>query len=496
MYRVSLEGRGDFTEWRDAARIFLSANVTPHEIEWRFQGEETGLFGFEEGDRVPQIGGSASVNVPAAFMPFAQTIICHSDPTRFALLYRLLWRLGQDRALLEFKSDPDVAEARKMEKSVRRDSHKMTAFVRFKEVPLPQDVVGRRRFIAWFEPDHFIVERKAAFFQRRFTDMDWLIVTPKGSARWDGETMQTSRMAAEKPDISDDTDELWRTYYANIFNPARLKIKAMTAEMPKKYWKNLPEADLIPDLILNAERRVLEMGAKAATEPQLFHHRLQAAADSRPQPALPDADTLEGLKHEAQSCTLCPLHCKATQTVFGEGPANADVMVVGEQPGDFEDLAARPFVGPAGKVFDQVLRETGLDRKAMYVTNAVKHFKYEARGKKRIHQRPDAGEVQRCRWWLTREIDLVQPKLIVAMGATAVFALTGMKEKLSDVRSRPMPMDSGKMLFATVHPSYLLRIPDEQKKAEEMRRFREDMQSVQRLMEIGRETDSRVSHIG
>ncbi|RIV13069.1 DUF4130 domain-containing protein, partial [Klebsiella pneumoniae] len=154
----------------------------------------------------------------------------------------------------------------------------------FKEVPLQQDVVGRRRFIAWFEPDHFIVERKAAFFQRRFTDMDWLIVTPKGSARWDGETMQTSRMAAEKPDISDDTDELWRTYYANIFNPARLKIKAMTAEMPKKYWKNLPEADLIPDLILNAERRVLEMGAKAATEPQLFHHRLQAAADSRPQP--------------------------------------------------------------------------------------------------------------------------------------------------------------------------------------------------------------------
>ncbi len=485
MYMVALEGRGDFNEWRDAARAFLSANVAPQDIDWRFQGEEKSLFGFEEGDRFPPSGGSASVNVPSAFIPLAQTIICHSAPERFSLLYRLLWRLGQDRALLQFKSDPDVSEARKMEKSVRRDSHKMTAFVRFKELPLPEGVAARRRFIAWFEPDHFIVERKAAFFQRRFTDMDWVIATPKGSARWDGKILETSRLAAEQPDLSDETDELWRTYYANIFNPARLKIKAMTAEMPKKYWKNLPEADLIPGLILNAEARVLEMGAKAATEPQLFHHRIQAAAESRPAPVLPDADTLEGLKHEAKGCTLCPLHCRATQTVFGEGPVSADVMVVGEQPGDFEDLAGRPFVGPAGKVFDQVLGETGIERQSLYVTNAVKHFKYEARGKKRIHQRPDAGEVQRCRWWLTREIDLVQPKLIVAMGATAMFALTDLKEKLSDMRGRPMPMDGGRMLFVTVHPSYLLRIPDEQRKAEEFQRFREDMQAVRRLMEVG-----------
>lgn len=487
MYRVTLEGRGDFGEWRDAARLFLSARIAPQDIDWRLQDEEADMFGFEEGDRFPTTRELHSVNVPAAFIAVAQTIICHSAPERFSLLYRLLWRLVEDRALMQFKSDSDVSEARKMEKSVRRDSHKMTAFVRFKELVPPEGFASRRRFLAWFEPDHFIVERKAAFFQRRFTDMDWVIATPKGSARWDGTTLETSRLAAEKPDLSDETDELWRTYYANIFNPARLKIKAMTAEMPKKYWKNLPEADLIPDLILNAEARVLEMGAKAATEPKLFHHRLQAAAESRPAPVLPDADTLEGLKHEAQGCTLCQLHCKATQTVFGEGPANAEVMVVGEQPGDFEDLAGRPFVGPAGKVFDQVLGETGIDRQKLYVTNAVKHFKYESRGKKRIHQRPDAGEVQRCRWWLTREIDLVQPKLIVAMGATAAFALTGLKEKLSDLRSRPMAMEGGRVLFATVHPSYLLRIPDEQRRAEEMERFREDMASVRRLWALSSE---------
>lgn len=485
MYRVALEGRGDFNEWRDAARAFLSANVVPEDIDWRSKGEEAGLFGVEEGDRLPLSGGMASVNVPSAFISLAQTIICHSAPERFSLLYRLLWRLGQDRALLQFKSDPDVSQARRMEKSVRRDSHKMTAFVRFKEMPLPKGIVTRRRFIAWFEPDHFIVERKAAFFQRRFTDMDWLILTPKGSARWDGEVLETSRLVAEQPDLSDETDELWRTYYANIFNPARLKIKAMTAEMPKKYWKNLPEADLIPELILNAERRVLEMGAKAATEPQLFHHRLRAAADSRPAPVLPDADTLEGLKYEAQSCTLCPLHCKATQTVFGEGPRHAHIMIVGEQPGDQEDLAGRPFIGPAGKLFDQVLGETGLDRRTLYVTNAVKHFKYEARGKKRIHQRPDAGEVDRCRWWLTREIAFVQPKIIVAMGATAVYALTGMKEKVSDIRGKPMLMADQRTLFVTVHPSYLLRIPDEAAKRAEMQRFRADMIAVRRLKEMG-----------
>lgn len=483
MYSVELEGRGDFAEWRNAARALLMADIDPRDVDWRLESERGTLLGFEESPAIPAGDSSRAISVPAAFLPLAEAVICHSDPARFALLYRLLWRLQKDRSLLQIKADPDVLTARHLEKSVRRDSHKMTAFVRFKGVE-GEGPAARRCFIAWFEPDHFIVERKAPFFQRRFTDMDWLIATPKGSARWDGKTLETSREAAEKPDLTDETDELWRTYYANIFNPARLKIKAMTAEMPKKYWKNLPEAALIPELILGAEARVLEMGAKAATEPQLFHYRLQAAASAKPEELLPDADTLAGLKREAQSCELCPLHCKATQTVFGEGSDDAEIMIVGEQPGDHEDLAGRPFVGPAGRVFDQVLAETEIDRKSLYVTNAVKHFKYEARGKKRIHQRPDAGEVERCRWWLTREIELVQPKLIVAMGATAVYSLTGMKEKISDLRGRPMPMSESRMLFVTVHPSYLLRIPDERRKREEMEKFRADMIAVRRLKEM------------
>ncbi|UXS32241.1 UdgX family uracil-DNA binding protein [Agrobacterium tumefaciens] len=478
MYSTVLEGRGDFSEWRDAARAALAADIPPDMIDWQLRNDGAGLFDFA-GEALPVPGTrGAQVSVPASFVALAQAIICHSDPGRFALLYRLLWRLKRDRALLQFKSDPDVSEVRLLEKSVRRDCHKMTAFVRFKELPLPQRQGGRRRFVAWFEPDHFIVERTAPFFQRRFTDMDWLIATPNGSAQWDGDVLETSRQALPKPDLTDETDELWRTYYANIFNPARLKIKAMTAEMPKKYWKNLPEADLIPGLVLGAEARVLEMAAKAASQPQPFHHRLQAAASARemPQP-VPDG-TLASLAREASQCTRCALHCKATQTVFGTGPEDAKVMIVGEQPGDHEDLAGKPFVGPAGQLLDRVLAEAGIDRKKLYVTNAVKHFKYETRGKRRIHQRPNAGEVEQCRWWLNREIALVRPKLIVAMGATALYALTGGKEKISEIRGRPIPMQEGRTLFITVHPSYLLRLPDAQEKEREMLMFRKEIEFI------------------
>ncbi|MCZ7447745.1 UdgX family uracil-DNA binding protein [Agrobacterium rhizogenes] len=481
MYGPVLEGRGDFGEWRDAARAALAADVRPDMIDWRRADDEAGLLDFA-GEPLPVVAaGDGQVSVPASFIALAQAIICHSDPGRFALLYRLLWRLRRDRALLQFKSDPDVAEARLLEKSVRRDCHKMTAFVRFKEVPLPQGQGGRRRFIAWFEPDHFIVERTAAFFQRRFTDMDWLIATPKGSARWDGNVLQTSREAAVKPNLTDETDELWRTYYANIFNPARLKIKAMTAEMPKKYWKNLPEADLIPGLVLGAEARVLEMAARAASQPQPFHHRLQAAASARETPPPVSDDALQSLAREAGQCTRCPLHCKATQTVFGEGRKDADIMIVGEQPGDHEDLAGKPFIGPAGQLFDRTLSEIGVERKKLYVTNAVKHFKYETRGKRRIHQRPNAGEVEQCRWWLDHEIALVRPKLIVAMGATALYALTGVKEKVTEIRGRPLPMEEGRTLLVTVHPSYLLRLADIGAKEAETARFRADMEIIRQF---------------
>ncbi|MCY1668267.1 UdgX family uracil-DNA binding protein [Rhizobium sp. SL86] len=485
MQTVFLNGRGDFDEWRDAARVLLLSEVEPERIDWRIAGEGADLAGFAETPLPVPPPGRKAVAVPPAFLELAESIVCHSDPARFSLLYRLLWRIREDRALLQVVSDPDVIAARKLEKSVRRDSHKMKAFVRFKEVT-SDDPTGRRRsFISWFEPDHFIVARMAPFFRRRFFDMDWVIATPKGSAAWDGESLTVSDLPAEKPTATDATDDLWRIYYANIFNPARLKVKAMTAEMPKKYWKNLPEAALIPDLIATAEAKVIEMAARAASQPPAFHARLQERmAEERADPA-PPPEGLEALRHAASRCTLCPLHCHATQTVFGEGSVTAKAMIVGEQPGDQEDLAGRPFVGPAGKLFDGVLSEIGLDRSSLYVTNAVKHFKYEPRGKRRIHQKPNQSEIEQCRWWLKQEVELVQPKLIVAMGATAYFALTGEKERLTDIRGKIFSMTEGRRLFVTVHPSFLLRLPDERRKASELSRFREEMAVVRQLAETG-----------
>ena len=196
----------------------------------------------------------------------------------------------------------------------------------------------------------------------------------------------------------------------------------------------------------------------------------------------PADDSLEAMREAAHGCKRCPLWKPATQTVFGEGPADADIMFVGEQPGDQEDLAGRPFVGPAGKVFDEAVSQAGIDRSRLYVTNAVKHFKYEPRGKRRIHQKPNMGEVKHCRWWLDLEMALVKPKLIVAMGATALAALTDAKQRLQDVRGKAIAIDDRRTLFVTVHPSYLLRIPDERLKADELARFREDMLTIQRLM--------------
>lgn len=477
---ISLLGRGDFSEWRVAARALAAAGLSPREVEWRID-EADELFNVEASGLPEPSAAALPLTVPPAFLPLAEAVICHTEPARFHLLYRLLWRLQSDRRLLELSADEDVAIARQFAKNVHRDSHKMTAFVRFKEIA--GDMNGRRRFFAWFEPTHFVVARTAPFFRRRFADMDWIIATPKGTASWDGESLVFDTRPAEDPGHGDPTDDLWRTYYASIFNPARLKLKAMQAEMPKKYWRHLPEADLIPQLIANAEANVRAMAERAASDSPLFHYRIRENAPSSSQIMPAEAGTIDGLREEARHCTRCPLHCAATQTVFGEGPADAGIMMVGEQPGDQEDLAGRPFVGPAGKMFDAVLKKADIVRDTLYLTNAVKHFKYEPRGKRRIHQKPDKGEIEHCRWWLAKEVDLVKPKLIVALGATALYALSGERKPLSQLRGKPITMEGEIVLYPTVHPSFLLRLPNEAERRRQHALFVEDMEVIRHLGE-------------
>ena len=188
------------------------------------------------------------------------------------------------------------------------------------------------------------------------------------------------------------------------------------------------------------------------------------------------------LRDEPKGCTRCPLYKDATQTVFGEGPVTATMMLVGEQPGDQEDLAGKPFVGPAGRMLDKALDAAGVDRATAYVTNAVKHFKFLARGKRRIHSKPNAGEIAACRWWYEHEHALIAPKVTVAMGATAARSVFGRAMTISRKRGRALELPEGGIGWVTVHPSFLLRMPDRTKAEEEFSRFVEDLRCAEALV--------------
>jgi DNA polymerase len=185
--------------------------------------------------------------------------------------------------------------------------------------------------------------------------------------------------------------------------------------------------------------------------------------------------SLTALTQDARDCRRCPLFRLATQTVFGEGPPDAPVVLVGEQPGDQEDVQGRPFVGPAGRMLDRALAEAGIDRGRVYVTNAVKHFKFEPRGKKRMHKKPNAGEIEACKWWLDQELEVIKPVLTVALGATAARALAGRPIAIGASRGRLMELRQGLPGIVTVHPSFLLRLPDPDAKAREYRHFVQDL---------------------
>ena len=198
--------------------------------------------------------------------------------------------------------------------------------------------------------------------------------------------------------------------------------------------------------------------------------------------APPPPSSLGELARQAEDCRRCPLWRHATQTVFGEGPKDASVVFVGEQPGDQEDMAGKPFVGPAGRMLDAVLEEAGVDRTKVYVTNAVKHFKFEPRGKRRIHSRPNAGEVKACRWWLDHELAFTRPDVVVALGATAAQSLLGKPVPVTRMRGEMVTRDDGLRIFVTIHPSYILRIREASDKDAERARFVKDMKAVKRLL--------------
>jgi DNA polymerase len=468
---VRLKPGADLDGFRSAARGLVAAGIGPDDV--LFDSEATPTLSGLTKAASPQ--GAPPVLMPRVVQELIEQVVCHRDPERYALLYRLVWRvLHGERHLLDVASEPLVHRLARMEKSVRREVHKMHAFVRFRAVPGTEE-----RYAAWFEPEHFVLERAAPFFAARFPACPWSILSPLGSVHWDGARLTFGPPARREDAPADDAfEEGWRGYYESTFNPARTNPDLMRAHMPKRYWRNMPEAQAIPDLVRSAASRVDRMIEQEATMPQ--KRRPDAAIE-----AMKDSGPKSLAELNAIIARSEPLVPGATQAVLGEGPPRARIVFVGEQPGDMEDRKGRPFVGPAGQLLDRALAEAGIDRKQVYLTNAVKHFKFEPRGTRRIHSKPTASDVSHYRPWLHKELEIIAPSLVVALGATAILALTGKAGSITRMRG---PTQFGPWPgYVTVHPSYLLRIPEADKKREAYEAFVTDLAGIREMAYVARD---------
>ncbi|HEY0791438.1 MAG TPA: UdgX family uracil-DNA binding protein [Chthoniobacterales bacterium] len=464
---------GGFECWREKARCALLAGIAPENLAWEDEQSATPASLLEELIfREAEADQAFSPRVPPQFLDMARRVSCHRNVQRWPTLYRVLWRLTQgQRYLLEVATDPDVNALQQLDKQVRRAIHKMRAFVRFRLVKRG----GRDWFVAWFEPDHPVVRLNAEFFVDRFARMRWSILTPDESVHWDGRRLEYTPGVKRDPSASPDAlENLWQTYYAAIFNPARLKPKAMRAEMPKKFWRNLPEAPLIPALLREAPGRVETMLKES-------RRRTVGHTGNHQTPDVPETYSLSALQKAAKRCAACPHAGLATQTVFGAGNPAADVVLLGEQPGDREDRQGTPFVGPAGQLLDRALTSAGLDRDQLYLTNAVKHFKWEPQGKRRLHRKPSARDIECCRSWLEAELRVVQPRILICLGASAAQAVFGpAATPVRESRGEWKRSAHAPLTMITVHPSAILRIEDG---AEREAAFNELVKDLSRVRE-------------
>lgn len=454
-------GSIDLDEWRSTVRAFVLSGASPDRIEWIDPTDPQGTLHEAPARPPPLASTTAELSVPREFLTLARHALCHKNSSKWPLLYRILWRLtrgdARDRRLLANLVDDDVLSLNAIAKAVRRDAHKMKAFVRFRRVVTES---GDEHFVAYHRPEHPIVRLVAPFFARRFAIMRWTILTPYGSASWNGDELSFGpAVARDQAPTADTLEDYWKTYYASIFNPARINPRAMSREMPKKYWSTLPEAAIIEELLAAAPARTDAMIARSIGVP--------VGGASPFIPAIPTdkpSIALRTLAAAAPSCRGCDLYKSATQVVFGHGPSDARLVLVGEQPGDKEDLAGLPFVGPAGVLLSDALRDAGIDRSTAYLTNAVKHFKWtpEPRGKRRIHSKPSVGEVRACKPWLEHELGLIKPQVLVLLGATAAQSLFGAGFRVTQRRGqiiRDSPFAPA--VIATIHPSAVLRAPAE-----------------------------------
>jgi uracil-DNA glycosylase len=443
---VRLASAIDFAGFRRACRALWAEQVAPERVAWHCADDVEGdLF------ETPVEGAAAAtpqappVQVPPAFLPLAESAVLHRDAERFALLYRLLWRLQVEPGLRGNPLDPDWQRADAMSQEVRHELHTMQSSVRFRAIAEPdgEGAIGALQ-LAWFEPEHHVVEAAAPFFARRFSAMRWAILTPERSIGWDGVALAFAPgVRRDEAPAADADDGAWLSLYRSIFSPGRVKLQTLAREMPS---------------VAMAARTPNDPRRRPATEPQPTPGHPVTPSGERP-------GSLTALNAALQDCRECPIGEHATKAVGGEGSRHARLMFVGEQPGDQEDLQGRPFVGPAGQLLARALEELAIPRREVYITNAVKHFKFELRGRRRIHKTPAQQEAAACLHWLEREIELVDPGALVALGATAARQLLGTTISVLRERGRWLVRSDGRRVLITLHPSALLRVEPEDKAA-------------------------------
>ena len=483
---IRLDSVTDWAGFSHAVRALRAQGVAPEQVRWRVDGGGASADDlFESTDETPAsaLAGEAAMALPRSFVDPARQVFLHADPGRLPLIHRLAVRIAVDARAWADPLHEDRLQFERLLREVRREIHKMHAFVRFRRLDEPgqtaidSDAMGSResvrpggagsvsvRHVAWFEPAHHVLEAAAPFFARRFATMRWAILTPRASVEWDGRALAFGPGARrEDAPPADAGEALWLAYYRSIFNPARLKVAMMKKEMPVRFWKNLPEAAAVPELLVQAPRRqqrMVDAGGVARSR-----RRGQWAATPARSTAEPATLSLEALARQAARCRDCPGADAATQTVFGEGEAGARLMIVGEQPGDHEDLRGRPFQGPAGQLLRGAIAELGWPVEALYLTNAVKHFHHELRGKRRIHKTPGQREADACLHWLESEIEAVRPQAIVALGASAARSLLGNNVVVTANAGRWLARPDGMPVLVCLHPAAILRADPDRRDA-------------------------------
>lgn len=450
----------DPIEWRRAAGALLGSGLAPSEVQLLTENE-TGLFV----EPLPMRDPPVSVN--PAFRKLLHLLLYATSSERHEIAYGVLWRMTHGEPhLLSQPGDPLTARARLLEQAVRREAHKTKSFVRFK-------TAEDGTLVAFHRPTHRVLRLVQDFFCERFAVERFTIMTPHESLHWDGARAQfgpgtVSRRAGRTnsrphplPSASDDEAEgLWLTYYAAIFNPARIKTRAMKAQMPMKHWPTLSETRLIPTLIKEGPARVLSMEAQCPTSARSLALATQ---------------TLDDLQDGLRSCDVCPHRLSRNQgcvlrsdrAVPGSGPAQPRLVIVSEQPDVADKGDAHPVLGTGGEVLERALRRAKIRQDEVWLTNAVKHAHYETTAaSERRYLRPRPDTIERCRPWLERELRLLGPAPVVCLGRSAALSVLGRRARVSEARTGSFTGLGDRATRVTHHPAEALRRPEDRRRIE------------------------------